>query len=205
MRESQGRRRVLVLVVFGTALACWIAAIVKGGKAQERREGFRGGIAPSEKAAPADVPRPVRNDVAQKGDEVVTLRYFRIKKGTFDQFLDSSVNGVWPYFEKLGARVIGMWKEVHPVTDMGEAGADNPDYDEVWLMTRYASVEHWRATRDMAAHGGNGPDWVKCREALKIREDLTLESNVRFLEGRAWDNPPWFMPGLDEKYAPASE
>ena len=50
----------------------------------------------------------MRNDVAQAGEEIITLRYFRIKKGTFDQFLKASVEGVWPYFEKLGSRVIGM-------------------------------------------------------------------------------------------------
>ena len=89
----------------------------------------------------------MRNDVAQPGEEAVTLRYFRIKKGTFDQFLRASVEGVWPYFEKIGARMIGMWKVVTPegVTDGPQA---SKDYDEVYLLTRYASVEHWKATRE---------------------------------------------------------
>ena len=55
-------------------------------------------------------PRPVRNDVAQPGREIVTIRYFRIKKGTFDVFLKTSQEDIWPFFDKMGARVVGMWK-----------------------------------------------------------------------------------------------
>jgi hypothetical protein len=148
-------------------------------------------------------PHPVRNDVAQPGEEIVTLRYFRIQKGRFDDFLRASEEGVWPYFEKLGARVVGMWKVVHPVLDGQPRGEESPEYDEVYLMTRYASVEHWRATRDTSQHGGNGPDWEKCMEAIALRRSLTLETTITFLEGRSWANPPWFLPGLAERYRPA--
>src|SRR4030095_5193087 len=99
---------------------------------------FRGGL---DQVQNPDRPRPVRNNVAQPGEEVVTLRYFKIKKGTFDQFLKASVEGVWPYFDKIGARIVGMWKVITP-----EGVADGPqaskDYEEVYLLTRYASVEH---------------------------------------------------------------
>lgn len=165
--------------------------------AQEQR--FIGGIQEDRQEAAAK-PRPVRNDVAQPGEEIVTLRHFRIRKGTFDQFLKASQEGVWPYFEKLGSRVIGMWVETFPVVDGRPVGQESPDYEDVYLMTRYASVEHWRATRDMATHGGNGPDWVKCRDALALRQTLTLESSVKFLKGDKWDNPPFFLPGLAEEY-----
>ena len=40
-------------------------------------------------------------------------------------------------------------------------------------MTRYASVEHWRATRGMAALGGNGPDYENAVAALRLRRELT--------------------------------
>src|SRR5271155_1544904 len=49
------------------------------------------------------LPHPVRNEAARPSDEIVTLRYFKIKKGSFDQFLKASVEGVWPYFEKIGS------------------------------------------------------------------------------------------------------
>jgi hypothetical protein len=139
----------------------------------------------------------VRHDVAQPGDPVVTLRYFKIRKGSFPEFLTASEQGVWPFFEKIGVRVIGMWQVVHPAGAEVTASVASPDSDEVWLITRYASVAHWRATRDMARLGGNGPDYHKAIEALRLRNALTLETNVRFLQGTTWQNPPFFMPSVE--------
>jgi hypothetical protein len=157
---------------------------------------FRGGL---NQIKDAEAPRPVRNDVAQPGEEIVTLRYFRIKKCTFDQFLKASVEGVWPYFEKLGSRVIGMWQVFTPAGVDGAAPL-NKDYDEVYLSTRYASIDHWKASRDTVAHGGNGPDWVKCKAALDLRRSLTISTSVIFLKGGMASNGPYFMPGLNETY-----
>lgn len=137
----------------------------------------------------------VRHHAAQPGDEIATLRYFRIEKGTFPEFLEASQQGVWPYFEKLGARVVGMWEVVYPEETTSE---ESPDYDEVYLMTRYASIEHWRATRTTAQLGGNGPDYDKCMKALQTRRTLTLETTVQFLQGSAWQNPPVFMPAVED-------
>jgi hypothetical protein len=157
---------------------------------------FRGGL---DQVQNPDRPRPVRNNMAQPGEEVVTLRYFKIKKGSFDQFLKASVEGVWPYFEKIGARIVGMWKVVTPEGVDGGPQASK-DYDEVYLLTRYASVEHWKATRETVRHGGNGPDWEKCKATLDLRQSLTLSSNVVFLKGQMAAGGPYFMPGLDESY-----
>ena len=157
---------------------------------------FRGGL---NQVKDQEVPHPVRNDVAQPGEEIVTLRYFKIKKGSFDQFLKASVEGVWPYFEKLGSRVIGMWQVFTPAGVDG-ATATSKDYDEVYLSTRYASVEHWKASRDTVLHGGNGPDWLKCKAALDLRQSLTISSTVIFLKGQMASNGPYFMPGLNETY-----
>ncbi len=170
----------------------------QAGQAEAKQQDgtFRGGLNPVKDQEP---PRPVRNNVAQPGEEVVALRCFKIKKGTFDQFLKASVEGVWPYFEKIGARVVGMWKVVTPEGVAGGPQASK-DYDEVYLMTRYASVEHWRATRETVRHGGNGPDWEKCKAALDLRQSLTISSNVIFLKGQMAAGGPYFMPGLDESY-----
>jgi NIPSNAP len=154
---------------------------------------IRGAMNP---APDSSKPQPVRNDVAQAGEEIVTLRTFHIKKGTFDQFLKASQEDVWPYFEKIGSRIIGMWLVFDP-NNSGPA----KDYDEVNLMTRYASVEHWRATRDATLLGGNGPDWEKCRRGLDIRQGLTISSGVVFMKG-SLNNKPYFMPGLKESYEP---
>ncbi|MDB5274006.1 MAG: hypothetical protein JWO58_2373 [Chitinophagaceae bacterium] len=144
------------------------------------------------------VPYPVRNDTAAVYDEIVTLRYSKIKKGTFPQWLKVSQEGVWPYFEKLGARIIGAWLVV-PVTEVNGDVA-SAEYDEIYLVTRYANLEHWKATRDPITLGGNGPDYEKCKATLKIREDLTIVSTVQFLHGSMAQNGPYFLPGLKEGY-----
>ncbi|MBI1340052.1 hypothetical protein GC169_07575 [bacterium] len=146
--------------------------------------------------APAIASGPVRNLAAQPGEEVVTLRYWKIRKGTFDQFLAASQNGVWPYFEKIGSRVVGMWKII-PTPGSPEASAD---YDEVYLMTRYASVEHWAATRRAEELGGDGPDADALRDALAVRQNLSLETRLTFLQGFTGPNGPYFMPGTGERF-----
>ena len=151
------------------------------------------------RTAQAAQPRPVRNDVAQPGEEIVTIRYFRIKKGSFDQFLKASQEDIWPYFDKIGARVIGMWKVIEAEGVPGQT-KPNDEYDEVYLSTRYASLDHWKATRDGAALGGNGPDWEKCQRGLAVRQSLTLATHVIFLKGSMAANPPLYMPGLNENY-----
>ena len=115
-------------------LLCWLNGGVARAqdRTQSQQQPFRGGL---NQVKDADRPHPVRNDVAQPGDEIVTLRYFKIKKGSFDEFLRVSVEGVWPYFEKLGSRVIGMWKVIIPVGIDGAPSTENKDYDEVYVDT----------------------------------------------------------------------
>ncbi len=142
---------------------------------------------------------PVRNLSPVPGEEITTIRYWKIKKGTFPQFLKASQDGVWPFFEKIGSRVVGMWMVIPP-----PGGAEaSPDYDEVYLTTRYASVEHWAATRDAAAMGGDGPDYAALQAALAVRQSLTIETKVTFLQGVIGPLPPVFMPGTGEKFIPA--
>jgi hypothetical protein len=145
----------------------------------------------------AGKPHPVRNQVAQPGDEIITIRYFRIKKGSFDQFLKASREDIWPYFDKIGARIVGMWRVFEAEGVEGQT-KPSPDYDEVYLSTRYAGLDHWKATRDPVSLGGNGPDWEKCQRGLATRRDLTISTNVIFLKGAMAANPPLFMPSLNE-------
>lgn len=143
---------------------------------------------------------PVRNQTAQAGEEIVTIRYWKIRKGSYPQFLEASQNGIWPFFEKIGARIVGMW-EVIPPPPAGQAAS--PDYDEVYLTTRYASVAHWSATRDAAAMGGDGPDYAALQAALAVRQSLTIETKVTFLRGATGPLGPVFMPGTGETFIPA--
>jgi hypothetical protein len=198
LETNQSRRRLVALGIVLIWVCCLGSDI---GRAQDRPQSqqppFRGGL---NQVKDADRPHPVRNDVAQSGEEIVTLRYFKIKKGSFDEFLRVSVEGVWPYFEKLGSRVIGMWKVITPAGVAGAPPAESKDFDEVYLSTRYASIDHWKASRDGVLHGGNGPDWDKCKAALDRRAALTISSNVIFLKGSMAPGGPYFMPGLNESY-----
>ena len=196
MRTTTARSHYLFAFIV-LAMLCLYAGVCTAQDRPQSQQPFRGGI---NQVKDADRPHPVRNDVAQPGEEIVTLRYFRIRKGTFDEFLRVSVEGVWPYFEKLGSRVIGMWKVITPAGIDGAPSAENKDFDEVYLSTRYASIDHWKASRDAVLHGGNGPDWTKCKAALDRRNALTLSTNVIFLKGIMAPGGPYFMPGLDETY-----
>src|SRR5262249_56011496 len=118
------KQSLWMLLAFNLALLFCVVATAQEKPAQQPT--FRGGLETNTKDA--DGPHPVRNDVAQPGEEIVTLRYFRIKKGSFDEFLKVSVEGVWPYFEKIGSRVIGMWKVITPAGVEG-ATAESKDYD----------------------------------------------------------------------------
>ncbi len=142
---------------------------------------------------------PVRNLAAQSGEEIVTIRYWKIRKGAFPQFLQASQTGIWPFFEKIGARIVGMW-QVIPPPDGKEA---SPNYDEVYLTTRYASVAHWAATRDAAAMGGDGPDYAALQAALAVRQSLTIETKITFLRGATGPLGPIYMPGTGEKFVAA--
>jgi len=180
-------------------IALWLFVALPALAQAPEPEPFVGGLEEDRAQAEA-APIPVRNDVARAGEPIVTKRYFKIKKGSFPEFLEASQQGVWPFFEKIGSRVIGMWQVIHPAEAGKAAPPDAADYDEVYLMTQYASVAHWKASRKMAEMGGNGPDWTKAREALALRASLTLATRLEFLRGSTWHNPPYYMPGLGERY-----
>ncbi len=138
--------------------------------------------------------RPVRNQVAQAGEEISALRYWKVRKGSYPEIRRLSEESIWPFFEKTGARIMGMWKVEPP------PGQDGPsDYDEVYLLTRYASFAHWKATRDMVGLGGNGPDFEAAIDAVRKRQELATETRVTFLKGGSSDGRPYFMPGLGER------
>lgn len=187
MRPNMNRLLICILT-FGNLL------FALNGFSQEESK-FVGGLEENEKEISESIVA-VRNDVAQPSDPIVTKRLFKIKKGAFPEVLKISQEGIWPFIEKIGGRVIGMWLVVYP--EEIENG-NVRDYDEVILMTQYASYDHWKATRSPAEMGGNGPDWRKAIEAFTLRQSLTLETvTLQFLQGSTWHNPPYFMPGIKE-------
>ena len=143
--------------------------------------------------------RPVRNDRNWPAPEIVALVRWKIAKGKAETFIAAGQDKVWPYLEKVGARVIGRWRAVYPP----ESGfPENPAYDEVFEMVRYAGYEHWKAARpqEIAAMGGDGPDYGAYREALELQEALSSDRSVSFLQGYMYHSPPKFLPGLGERY-----
>ena len=161
-------------------------------------------------AAPGDPYIPVRVDVAQPGVEIVTIRYQRIQKGSFDRFVELTKSRIWPWEEKLGARPIGQWRVIFPnspgVTDRSRGAtlmtAENGEYDEVITMIRYASIAHYEAmSPDRSVYmGGNGPDWQAYRSALEAQLKLTILEKVEIAQGIQYQSPPNYLPGLPERY-----
>ena len=150
-----------------------------------------------EAQTPASRPRPVRNDVPSAGREILVLRNHELKPGGHEPFYQFSRDSYWPFFERLGARVVGQWKVTVP--DGGNAQAA----DDVYRLVRYASFEHWRATRQGpdVALGGNGPAWEQGQQGLGERGGLqTGSKGAYFLEGVIAPDGPRFMPGIAEEY-----
>ena len=64
------------------------------------------------------------------------MRHAYLEEGSYEAWLEASRSGVWPYFERLGARILGDFEIVYPV------GADaTPGRDEALRFARYASFE----------------------------------------------------------------
>jgi hypothetical protein len=143
----------------------------------------------------SDSPLPVRNDLPRPGREILVLRHHELRKGAHQEFYRISRDDYWPYFERLGARVVGQWKSRSP------ASADS---DDVYRLVRYASFEHWEATRADRADAliaGNGPAWTRAQQALADRGGLQSGSKgAYFLQASASPDVPLFMPALAERY-----
>ena len=150
-------------------------------------------------AAPEGGPRPVRNDQNWPAREIIALTKWQVEKGAADGLLGGSAERIWPYLEKVGARIVGQWKAVYPP----ESGfKENSEYDEVFLMVRYAGYEHWKAARPdrIVAMGGDGPDYSAYKAGLDALARVSRSQSVTFLEGHMYQSPPKFLPGLPEAY-----
>ena len=146
-----------------------------------------------------DAPHAVRLDVAQPGDELVAFRRYKIEKDRFDRFHVPLREAAWPFLEKIGVRPIGEWRRFYPAPPVGDRD-ESAAYDEAVTLTRYASYEHWQATRNLRGLGGDGPDYRAAMEAYEARHALTQETSVLFLQGDMFPNPPTYGPPLSERY-----
>jgi hypothetical protein len=105
---------------------------------------------------------------------IVVQRSFIIERGSFAEFERLSREGIWPYMEARGCRIVGLFTNVH--------GGPN---DEVILLTAYDSLAHWEATRLDVAPPTDDPQLKalqqKAVEAGRERNKLTRVSSTRVL------------------------
>lgn len=102
-------------------------------------------------------------------DGIHAHRWFRIRPGSFDQFVRLSEEGWWPAIEGDGARVQGLWSTL--------GGAAEGD---ALLITRYHSMAHWESTR-YATPEARSRLSPEARRAVEQRGQLTLGSVVRIM------------------------
>ncbi len=140
---------------------------------------------------------PVRYGIPIPGDEIATLHYWQITKGSFESFQTLTTHGMLPVMDKMGVRALGLWQLIYPDPAIGQ---ESKEYDEVLMLTRFASYQHWQATANPARIIGDGPDYEAWREANDERNQLTLDGWLRFLRGDLYRSPPTYTPPLSESF-----
>ena len=105
-------------------------------------------------------------------DGVYAHRWFWVHEPDVPEFIRLSEDGVWPYFEAVGCRIVGLWR----------APAKPRDLVPVLLITRYDSVSHWERTRLQSPEPPPGVDaalYRSAQAAVRRRAALTRRSIVR--------------------------
>ena len=153
---------------------------------------------------------PVRNETPRAdGREVIMMRHAYLDEGKYDYWYQQSAAGVWPWFERLGARILGDFEIIYPL------GEDRtPGQDEALRFARYASYEHWQATRSgPSAEGtggslrlaGNGGLSDASSSALRNRRGVQQGSRGGlFLQGYVAQTRPIYLPGTSERFEAVS-
>lgn len=149
-------------------------------------------------ASSSDAAIPARLAAAEPRDEILTLDYRKIKKGSFEEFHVIVRDNIWPYGEKIGARPVGQWKVEYLPNSPAE---EDEDYDEVFSLVRYASYEHYLAARDNpVSMGGNGPDFQQLLAAIETLSAITISQSTEFLKGPLWGSKPHYAQGTGESF-----
>ena len=105
----------------------------------------------------------------------VVERSFTIERGSVREFERLSREGIWPYMEARGCKILGLFTIAH----------GGPS-DEVILLTAYESMAHWEATRpDLPPPEGSSEEVVelarRAADAGRERNKLTRVSSTRVL------------------------
>ncbi len=107
---------------------------------------------------------------------VLVQRSFTIERGMLGEFERLSREGVWPYMEARGCKIVGLFTNMH-------GGPSN----EVILLTAYDSMAHWEATRDDAPLPADASEEARrlhpaYLEALRERRKLVQVTSTRVLQ-----------------------
>ena len=105
----------------------------------------------------------------------VVERSFSIERGSLGEFERLSREGIWPYMEARGCKILGLFSIAH----------GGPS-DEIVLLTAYASMAHWEGTRlDLPPPDGSSDQLRElarqAAEASRERNKLTRVSSTRVL------------------------
>jgi hypothetical protein len=168
-----------------------VAAVAASGLLVSERD-------PVAQAPRAQGPIAVRNERPRPGKEVLVLRHQELKRGAHEDYYRSSLAGVWPWYEQIGTRIVGQWLVVER-----DGALVNTPVEDAYRLARYASFEHWRATRDNANAqlGGNGPSREASTQSGRDRAGVqTGSKGAYFLQGENAPTRPLYMPGLAERY-----
>jgi len=152
----------------------------------------------SNSAASSNDAIPARLAMAEPREEIFTLDYRRVKKGSFEEFHAIVSERIWPYAEKIGARPVGQWKVMYLPNSSAE---ENEEYDEVYSLMRYASFDHYLAAQENPiSMGGNGPDFQQLLDAVEIVNTITFSQSTEFLAGPLWGSKPHYAPSTGENF-----
>ncbi|GEM_PF-2398374 len=101
---------------------------------------------------------------------IYALRSFQVRPEDMAEFVRRTEDAVWPWYETQGARPLGMWR------------AHVAEAPRIWMLTRYADLGAWEASREV----GTEPEepaprakWQALRQAN--RNELIQGSGVRIL------------------------
>ena len=124
-----------------------------------------------ERLAPPVRPLDSTPIVPAAPSDVYAHRWFWLQPQDWSEFVTLSQDGVWPYFESDGCRIVGLWRSTEP-----------GPLAKALLITRYPSVAHWERTRLQSPEAPPGADarlFAAARDAGRRRAALTERSIVR--------------------------
>jgi hypothetical protein len=156
----------------GVILSAWRDADALASSAAKLLDAAPGVVeSTAERLMPTVRPLDSSPIVSDARGDVYAHRWFWLQPQDWPEFVSLSEEGVWPYFESDGCRIVGLWRSTEP-----------GPFARALLITRYPSVAHWERTRLQSTDAPPGADtrlYAAARDAGGRRAALTERSIVR--------------------------